>query len=71
MAARSARAAACDAGNRYPQQHIGRRLPHHRVPPGFERSRICRESDSREIEEAFVVLIRDKVDGLVVGTDPF
>jgi putative tryptophan/tyrosine transport system substrate-binding protein len=32
---------------------------------------VVRATDSREIEEAFVVLIRDKVDGLVVGADPF
>ncbi len=32
---------------------------------------VVRATDSREIEEAFVVLIRDKVDALVVGTDPF
>jgi len=32
---------------------------------------VVRAADSREIEEAFVALIRDKVDALVVGTDPF
>jgi putative tryptophan/tyrosine transport system substrate-binding protein len=32
---------------------------------------VVRATDSREIEEAFVALIRDKVHALVVGTDPF
>jgi putative tryptophan/tyrosine transport system substrate-binding protein len=32
---------------------------------------VARATDSREIEEAFVVLTHDKVDALVVGTDPF
>jgi putative ABC transport system substrate-binding protein len=32
---------------------------------------VVRATDSHEIEEAFVALIRDKVHALVVGTDPF
>jgi putative tryptophan/tyrosine transport system substrate-binding protein len=32
---------------------------------------VVRATDSHEIEEAFVSLIRDKVHALVVGTDPF
>ena len=32
---------------------------------------VVRATDSREIEEAFVALIRDKVHALLVGTDPF
>jgi len=32
---------------------------------------VVRATDSHEIEEAFVALIRDKVNALVVGTDPF
>src|SRR5262249_14256694 len=47
LPAGSARTAAGDAGNRIPRQHIGRpgRLPHRRVPPGFERSWICQGSE--------------------------
>jgi putative tryptophan/tyrosine transport system substrate-binding protein len=32
---------------------------------------VVRATDSHEIEEAFVALIRDEVQALVVGTDPF
>ena len=32
---------------------------------------VVQASNSREIEAAFAVLVRDKVDALVIGTDPF
>jgi putative ABC transport system substrate-binding protein len=32
---------------------------------------VVRASDSREIEEAFSALVRNRADALVVGTDPF
>jgi putative ABC transport system substrate-binding protein len=32
---------------------------------------VVRASDSREIEAAFALLVRDKAEALLVGTDPF